>query len=65
MTPAARYAAISTEVQNLIARHSENDTDRAAGLVARAALLAMRDRRDASAKAYALADELATAGGGK
>lgn len=65
MTPSAQYAAITTAVQDIIARHSENDTDRAAGLVARAALLAMRDRRDASAKAYALADELATAGGGK
>lgn len=60
---AAQYAAITTAVQDIIARHSENDTDRAAGLVARAALLAMRDRRDASAKAYALADELATEGG--
>ena len=60
--PAAAYARITREVQALIAANSDNDLDRAAYMVARAALLTVRGRRDAASKAYALADELATEG---
>ena len=62
MTPPAHaYARITREVQALIAATSDNDLDRAAYMVARAALLTVRSRhgdRAAAETAFKLADEL-------
>lgn len=64
---AAAYASITREVGDIIARHGNAvDTDRAAYMVARAALLRIavrRGHRAAAEKAYVLGDEYATAGG--
>lgn len=65
MNLAESYAAITREVAALIERHAENDSERAGYMVARAALLAIRERKGAiaaAAKAYALADELSVLG---
>lgn len=61
MTPAASYALISREVDALVAKASENDPDRAAYMVARAALLTVRGRRGEKAAAevaFRLGDEM-------
>lgn len=67
MSAATAYAEITKAVGELIARHAENDRERAGYMVARAALLAIRaDKGDrvAAEKAYALGDELSTLEGG-
>lgn len=68
MTPAFTYSEISREVDALITRHAQNSRASVAGLVARAALLQVlveQGPRVAAEKAYALGDELATAGQGR
>lgn len=65
--PAAAYAEITKAVDGLIARHSGNDREQAAYMVARAAVLHVRaDKGDqaASELAFRLGDEIATLGGG-
>jgi hypothetical protein len=53
------YAHVTREVERVIRQSSENDKDRVAYMVARAALLSMADRRRATETAFNLADELA------
>lgn len=63
--PASTYAAITRAVNALVAEHSGNDLERAAYMVMRAAALSIMGSKGpaaAAAKAYQLADELATGG---
>lgn len=65
--PAAAYAAITKAVAYLISAHADNDRERAAYMVARAALLNIRAQkgdRAAAEMAFKLGDELATLEGG-
>ncbi len=59
--PANSYAQITAAVANLIARHSGNDLQRAAYMVARSAILIIRTTRGPAAaaeQAYRLGDEM-------
>lgn len=60
--PATTYAAITREVERIIAESGENDRARAGYMVARAALLTLaahRGQAKAAETAFILGDELA------